>query len=84
MVRRPNSGRVNGSTTGFGFITIVDGDKVGEDVFAHHSGVARYWWNFINIWFDEYVHFHLRISDNNDHPYQAGDVTGLYGGKQYY
>lgn len=77
------SGRVKwfNNKAGFGFITIVDGDKVGEDVFAHHSGVNVSGELYKYLVQGEYVHFHLRVSDNNDHPYQAGDVTGLYGGK---
>ena len=77
------SGRVKwfNNKAGFGFITIVDGDKVGEDVFAHHSGVNVTGELYKYLVQGEYVHFHLRVSDNNDHPYQAGDVTGLYGGK---
>ena len=29
----------------------------------------------------EYVNFHLRTSDNDKYPYQAGDITGVLGGK---
>ena len=25
---------------GFGFVTVLDGDKKGEDVFVHHTGVV--------------------------------------------
>tara|TARA_B100001142_G_scaffold328439_1_gene388545 strand:- start:537 stop:998 length:462 start_codon:yes stop_codon:yes gene_type:complete len=77
------SGRVKwfNNKAGFGFVTIVDGDKAGEDVFAHHSGVNVTGELYKYLVQGEYVHFHLRVSDNNDHPYQAGEVTGLYGGK---
>ena len=77
------SGRVKwfNNKAGFGFVTIVDGDKAGEDVFAHHSGVNVTGELYKYLVQGEYVHFHLRVSDNNDHPYQAGDVTGLYGGQ---
>ena len=79
----PYSGRVKwfNNKAGFGFVTIVDGDKVDEDVFAHHSGVNVTGELYKYLVQGEYVHFNLRASDNNDHPYQAGDVTGLYGGK---
>ena len=37
---------------GFGFITMLEGEKKGEDVFTHHSGISVIR-NSINIWFKE-------------------------------
>jgi len=65
---------------GFGFITVLDGEKKGEDIFAHHSGVVVNSEQYKYLVQGEYVSFILRESDNNDHPYQSGDVRGIFSG----
>ena len=65
---------------GFGFITVLDGEKKGEDIFAHHSGVVVNNEQYKYLVQGEYVSFVLRESDNNDHPYQSGDVRGVLSG----
>ena len=73
---------------GYGFVTIVhsadgvvDGIKVGEDVFCHHSGVKVSSEQYKYLVQGEYVEFTLRPSDNDNHPYQAANMTGIGGGK---
>ena len=66
---------------GFGFVTVLDGDKKDEDVFVHHSGVNVEKEQYKYLVQGEYVSFTMKESDNQEHPFQAGDVTGVMGGK---
>ena len=80
------TGRVKwfNNKAGYGFVTIshsVDGSKVGEDVFCHHSGVRVGEEQYKYLVQGEYVEFTLRASDNDSHPYQAANLTGMHGGK---
>ena len=65
---------------GFGFITMLEGDKKNEDVFTHHSGISVDTEQYKYLVQGEYVTFELRASDNNEHPYQAGNVKGVLDG----
>jgi len=65
---------------GFGFVTVLDGDKKDEDVFVHHSGIVVSDEQYKYLVQGEYVSFSLTESDNTDHPYQAGDVRGVLEG----
>jgi len=66
---------------GYGFLTVMDGDKKGEDVFCHHSGITVSSEQYKYLVQGEYVSFSLRESDNDTHPYQAGDISGVCSGK---
>ena len=66
---------------GFGFVTVLDGDKKDDDIFVHHTGVNVSSEQYKYLVQGEYVSFTLKESDNQDHPWQAGDVTGVLGGK---
>ena len=69
---------------GYGFCTVVGeegGDRVGEDVFVHHTGVNVSSEQYKYLVQGEYVHFTLRSSDSNSHPYQAVNLTGPWLGK---
>ena len=90
-VKMPNAGetsseRLTGrvkwfnNRAGFGFVTVLDGEKKDEDVFVHHSGIEVSSEQYKYLVQGEYVSFALRESDNDDHPYQAGDVRGVLGG----
>ena len=59
----------------------MDGDKQGEDVFCHHSGVVVTSEQYKYLVQGEYVSFSLRESDSDSHPYQAGNITGVCNGK---
>ena len=76
------TGRVKwfNNRAGFGFVTVLDGDKKDEDVFVHHSGIEVSSEQYKYLVQGEYVSFSLRESDNDEHPYQAGDVRGVLGG----
>ena len=81
------TGRVKwfNNKAGYGFLTVcrssADDDKVGDDVFVHHSGIKVSSEQYKYLVQGEYVDFFLRSSDSNDHPYQATDLTGVAGGK---
>mgnify|MGYP001253481469 CR=1 FL=1 len=66
---------------GFGFVTVLDGEKKGDDVFAHHSGLNVSSEQYKYLVQGEYVSFTIKESGNSEHPFQAGDVTGVLGGK---
>ena len=66
---------------GFGFVTVLDGEKKDDDVFVHHTGVNVSTEQYKYLVQGEYVSFTMKESDNQDHPWQAGDVTGVLGGK---
>jgi cold shock CspA family protein len=78
------TGRVKwfNNKAGYGFVTIVsESDRTGEDVFVHHSGVKVASEQYKYLVQGEYASFTLKESDNEQHPYQADNLTGVYGGK---
>ena len=66
---------------GYGFITVTDGDRSGSDVFVHHSGVVVGSEQYKYLVQGEYVSFKLDHTPGGAHEYQAGDVSGINGGK---
>lgn len=76
------TGRVKwfNNKAGFGFVTVLSGEKKDEDVFVHHSGIVVDSEQYKYLVQGEYVSFTLRESDNDDHPYQAGEVRGVCDG----
>ena len=66
---------------GFGFVTVLDGEKKDDDVFVHHTGVTVTKEQYKYLVQGEYVSFTMKESDNKEHPFQAGEVTGVLGGK---
>ena len=76
------TGRVKwfNNKAGFGFVTVLSGEKKDEDVFVHHSGIVVASEQYKYLVQGEYVSFTLRDSDNDDHPYQAGEVRGVCNG----
>ena len=65
---------------GFGFVTVLSGNRKEEDVFAHHSGITVDSEQYKYLVQGEYVTFDLRKSDNEEHPYQAGNIRGVEAG----
>lgn len=76
------TGRVKwfNNRAGFGFVTVMEGEKKDEDIFVHHSGIVVNDEQYKYLVQGEYVSFSLRESDNDDHPYQAGEVRGVLEG----
>tara|TARA_A100001015_G_scaffold228077_1_gene257712 strand:+ start:298 stop:798 length:501 start_codon:yes stop_codon:yes gene_type:complete len=81
-----NSERLTGrvkwfnNRAGFGFVTVLVGEKKDEDVFVHHSGILVNSEQYKYLVQGEYVSFTLKESDNSEHPYQAGEVKGVLDG----
>ena len=65
---------------GYGFATILNQDRKGEDVFVHHSGILVKNEQYRYLVEGEYVEFYLRKSRNSKHPYQASEIQGIDGG----
>jgi len=66
---------------GYGFITVSDGDRAGSDIFVHHSGVVVGNEQYKYLVQGEYVSFKLDHTPGGKHEYQAGEVSGINGGK---
>ena len=66
--------------SGYGFITITDGIRAGNDIFVHHSGIIVSNEQYKYLVQGEYVEFKLQKS-NGPHEYQAVDIRGVRGGQ---
>lgn len=62
---------------GYGFITVLQNNNKGHNVFVHHSGIRPLNSQFRTLKKGEYVHFDL---DNGKNGLQATHVTGILGG----
>uniref|UniRef100_A0A6C0HXF5 CSD domain-containing protein n=1 Tax=viral metagenome TaxID=1070528 RepID=A0A6C0HXF5_9ZZZZ len=67
--------------TGYGFITVTDGDRVGSDIFVHHSSIMVSSEQYKYLVQGEYVQFKLDNTATGTHVIQAGEVSGINGGK---
>ena len=78
------TGRVKwfNNKAGYGFVTITDGRYSGKDVFVHHSSIKVDSEQYKYLVQGEYIEFCLTDSKGQgDHEYQAGEVSGINGGK---
>lgn len=77
------TGRVKWFNTkaGYGFVTITDGPKSGNDVFVHHSAIKVDSEQYRYLVQGEYVEFKLSSVSGGNHEYQADEVSGIKGGK---
>lgn len=66
---------------GYGFITVTDGDKSGSDIFVHHTAINVENQQYKYLVQGEYLEFSLLTSTSGNHEFQAGDVSGIKGGK---
>lgn len=66
---------------GFGFISVTSGDKVGTDLFVHHSAIQVAKEQYKYLVQGEYVEFELCKADQASHEWQAGNVHGLDNGR---
>jgi cold shock CspA family protein len=67
--------------TGYGFITVSDGDRSGTDVFVHHSSINVKNQQYKYLVQGEYVEFTIISTTGGSHAYQAADVSGIKNGK---
>lgn len=78
------TGRVKwfNNNAGYGFITITDGVKSGEDIFVHHTAIVVQSEQYKYLVQGEYVSLSLATTTNNaSHDTQAVGVSGINGGK---
>ena len=77
------TGRVKwfNNKAGYGFITVTDGPKAGSDIFVHHSSIRVDAQQYKYLVQGEYTEFSLSTVDNSAHECQAGEVSGIKGGK---
>ncbi len=77
------SGRVKwfNNKSGYGFITISDGEHEGQDIFVHHSSITVEKEQYRYLVQGEYVEIILKEMLDSDHKWQATDVSGISGGK---
>lgn len=66
--------------SGYGFITALDGEQVGKDIFIHHSVIRAADPQSRFLVDGEYVEFALTPSTTGNHEFQASNVTGIKGG----
>ena len=66
---------------GYGFITVSSGEHKGEDVFVHHSAVQVDKEQYRYLVQGEYVDFKLCEVKDENHKWQAGEVSGVGGGQ---
>lgn len=67
--------------SGYGFITITEGDKSGTDIFVHHSSIVVASEQYKYLVQGEYVNMILEESNKDGHQYQASKVHGIHNGK---
>ena len=65
---------------GYGFVTILEGEHEGLDVFTHHSAIKVATEQYRYLTQGEYVSFSLKESEDKNHKFSASDVTGVLGG----
>ena len=77
------TGRVKwfNNKSGYGFITVTDGPKSGTDVFVHHTSINVDSEQYKYLVQGEYIEFSLSVTNTSNHEFQAGDVSGIKGGK---
>ena len=79
------TGRTNGrvkwfnNKSGFGFITLCDGERAGQDIFVHHTAITVTGEVFKYLVEGEYVEFTLNEVSEGDHKWQALNVSGVNG-----
>ena len=77
------TGRVKwfNNKAGYGFITVTDGLKAGSDIFVHHSSIKVDSDQYKYLVQGEYIEFSFSSVSSDKHEFQAGDVSGIKGGK---
>ena len=73
------TGRVKwfNNTSGFGFITVCDGEHTGKDIFVHYSSIQVQNSQYKYLVQGEYVDFDVVKPNNGIHEYHAITVSGV-------
>lgn len=66
---------------GYGFISVSDGERQGEDVFVHHSAITTNSDQYKYLVQGEYVTFEWSSVEDDNHEWQAAAVKGVNDGK---
>jgi len=66
--------------TGYGFITVTDGKRSGNDIFVHHSAI-NVEGQYKYLIQGEYVEFAIVDTPSGKHECQASNINGIKGGK---
>lgn len=66
--------------SGFGFITLCDGEHKDKDIFVHYSTLQAADTQYKYLVQGEYVEFDLIKSENEQHEFHAANVSGIKGG----
>lgn len=77
------TGRVKwfNNKSGFGFITLCDGDNNEKDIFVHWSSIKVENSQYKYLVQGEYVDFNLVKPDRGEHEFHAVDISGVKGGR---
>jgi CspA family cold shock protein len=66
--------------SGFGFITVCEGDHKDKDIFVHYSSIRAESQQYRYLVQGEYIEFVLIKSDSENHEFHASDVSGIKEG----
>ena len=66
--------------SGFGFITALNNDMKGQDIFVHHTSIDVNGDLYKYLVQGEYVEFDVQKMDSKDHEHQAINITGIKNG----
>lgn len=66
---------------GYGFVTVTQGDRAGEDYFVHHSAIHVSSNQYKYLVQGEYIEFVLGKVESDKHKWQATDISGIGSGK---
>ena len=66
--------------TGFGYVTVIDGDMKREDVFVHHSAIVLDKSQYKYLVQGEYVNVDIALKNDGPHKHEVSRVSGILGG----
>jgi cold shock CspA family protein len=69
------------SKSGFGFLTVTNGEHNGRDIFVHHSAIGVLSQQYKYLVEGEYVELFVLPLQSGEHEFQATNVCGVNGGK---
>ena len=69
------------SKSGFGYITVLEKELIGQDIFVHHTAINVSGRIYKYLVQGEYVSIEVSHSDNDKYVYQTKSVAGICDGK---